>query len=619
MFEFIAGLRRPKKTPTVPVTPPPPLLVLSTSSVAFVWTVGDAGDAIQTVTITNGASGSFAGLALANETEQSGPTGWLDTAISGTTVTITAHRTLFGVAGDFSGSVQVTDANASNSPRTIAITVAVASASVGDKPTQLFATRLLAGTGTTLVTSGVQCVPGAVMPADLDTLILRTLGGVEIGIYVAALTATYTGGSVRAFKLEYERTLTDGTPEELVLAWGVTPGVARRPHSGTSYANPAGGNYKLAHPPGISNQPKVYLARCRGWLPMDLRYDGQPGAGPRDATYFADYATWANAHWTGSDWGNNQYDRGFAAFTLWLQTGNAEYFRRACAVSVRFREERKADPQYPYVMSSTAWETQGWYAHYLCTGDAESRTAVIGAASLETVHHGMPRAKGDIEEYNAEARPWSRRLINIGLAKLLGDTSRDWQQLGTDSISADFTGVDVFGGGLPAGRLGWVATGVNTGAFWNQISICGTAAETVSHFMLSMKVYGLWWWYRMINANPTIPAKVDGALTYLTTQYRNGDVTPSLEYYNNSACQANGGPAPTVDLNGIHAAAYACGFNLLGTAAYKTRAEALFESLTNAEKSGDPNGITQVVGPFNSSGKVVNEVYGNSWLVPALR
>lgn len=104
---------------------PPPLINVSPSSLTYSATAGGSNPASQTVTVTNGGGGSFAGLTLSGVTYQQG-SGWVTTlSLAGSVVTV-GLTTGALTAGTYGASFTISDASAGNSPVTITISFAVA-------------------------------------------------------------------------------------------------------------------------------------------------------------------------------------------------------------------------------------------------------------------------------------------------------------------------------------------------------------------------------------------------------------------------------------------------------------------------------------------------------------
>jgi uncharacterized protein YjdB len=114
---------------------PPPLLQLSTASIAFTATAGAPDPAAQQVVITNGGGGVLAGLATGTVSYGPGGAGWLELSLPVTSAAPTATlvvqpRTAALPAGSYRADVPVL-ASAPNAPLTITVTLTVRSVPVG--------------------------------------------------------------------------------------------------------------------------------------------------------------------------------------------------------------------------------------------------------------------------------------------------------------------------------------------------------------------------------------------------------------------------------------------------------------------------------------------------------
>ena len=173
-------------TSTVPgVTPQPvvvtlflspqPSIVLNPASVSLTATQGGAAPAPATVTISNGGGGSLSGVALGTTTYQPTGTAWLQTTLSGSTVTASVVNTSLA-PGTYKALVPVSSPIASNSPQTLTVTL-----TVGQGP-------VITPSPATLTFNGVQ---GGANPALQAVNITNTGGGTLTGL---TATVAYAGG-----------------------------------------------------------------------------------------------------------------------------------------------------------------------------------------------------------------------------------------------------------------------------------------------------------------------------------------------------------------------------------------------------------------------------------------
>lgn len=471
--------------------------------------------------------------------------------------------------------------------------------------------RLASGSGTTAFRSGVVLQEGQLMPANLGKVRLM-IGGVEEPIYIEDLGIRYGDGSVGSFYFEASRSGNSAVPTAAQWNIGTNRATADRTKIGTSFGTAA--NYKDSHPQGIFTPTKQHMAGCRlFYFSRDLWYSGQAGGQAYDSTFFTKQRTFSDSHWTAFQANNssgqtNQYDRAFQHWLFFMMTADPEHFKRACAWGIWDREVYYKTISPNYAASATRWESAFLFAAYAFTGESEMRDGLVAMADIAKNAPG----NGNIDTYDAEARPWAKKLINICWAHRVGDTSQDWSGLADSFLAADFPG------------NGWITSGTFTGGYWNRISICpGATNQSISNFMVSMKVRALDFYADTFGDYSGLQAKVEGLCDYLyDTQRRLSDVTPNLNYYSvDSACGGGVGGAPTttVDLNGIHAAAFALAGKRYSNATWSAYGETLLETLTFSPNSGDPNGIASSVGPFYAGGKQFNEGFTDSPLVLAAR
>src|SRR6185437_7740136 len=95
-----------------------------TATVTLTATQGGAAPAPATVTISNGGGGSLSGVALGTTTYQPTGTAWLQTTLSGSTVTASVVNTSLA-PGTYKALVPVSSPIASNSPQTLTVTLTV--------------------------------------------------------------------------------------------------------------------------------------------------------------------------------------------------------------------------------------------------------------------------------------------------------------------------------------------------------------------------------------------------------------------------------------------------------------------------------------------------------------
>jgi hypothetical protein len=109
---------------------PAPVIALSSTSLTFAATAGGSSPAAQTVSVTNGGSGTLSGLAIGTITYGAGASGWLAASLSATsapaTVTLTATLGILA-PGSYTAIVPVASSasGVTNSPQNIGVAFTV--------------------------------------------------------------------------------------------------------------------------------------------------------------------------------------------------------------------------------------------------------------------------------------------------------------------------------------------------------------------------------------------------------------------------------------------------------------------------------------------------------------
>jgi hypothetical protein len=107
-----------------------PVITVSPAALGFTGEVGGADPAAKTIAVGNGGGGTLGTLGVTDDAA------WLDASIAGTTVTVTVS--LAGVtAGQHTANLQVTAANATNSPVIVPVTLSVGVPTLAVAPTSL--------------------------------------------------------------------------------------------------------------------------------------------------------------------------------------------------------------------------------------------------------------------------------------------------------------------------------------------------------------------------------------------------------------------------------------------------------------------------------------------------
>lgn len=475
---------------------------------------------------------------------------------------------------------------------------------------------------------GVPLRPGLLFPGATNNV--RLLSGVtEIPIYITELGGLHSDGSLKAVYLEFDSTLTVGTPEAVTLSFGTLRNTAadltRTKASGFWDALAIGDNtdvWKTASfPDAILNFPASYLSTTQFWGPYDLRYSGQSGGPSWQATYFtrweAAHDTWWNL-WTDFEvdpqatvsYAIPQYDRPAHSFALWALTGDSEYYKRACASLVEWRNRyfRKYTPS-SHGSGIAAWEDCPWGLafHYLLTGDNSSRTDLANRAWIASA---PSLVIASIDDWDSEPRPLAYTLYGLCAAKMIDATpvSGTWDARITAWLAK----------WLPtsAAHPGWIASGQYAGAYWNRIMYqCATLTTTsqlTQNFMLALLVNALDQYITFGDGTYASIAqtRMAGLCDFLLTQAgTNTNGVYTVRYNNQSiGCGQQGATLVNqVNLNGLFAGAFGAAYGRLGTASYQTAARTLLETATFQPNTGN-------VGPyiFNQA-RAMNETYHRPW------
>lgn len=175
-----------------------PTLSLSSSSVSLAAVEGATATVQSLVTAQSGNGGTLGGVGIGTITETTG-SGWLSASVQGgfpALVTVVCDPT--GLADDtYTGSVQVTDARASNSPRTISVTFVVspvaAPSLVLSNPTMTLSVQ--EGNATTTTATCTVTSSTATSPGSLSVGTITGTGATGVSASVVGNVVTVTGAS----------------------------------------------------------------------------------------------------------------------------------------------------------------------------------------------------------------------------------------------------------------------------------------------------------------------------------------------------------------------------------------------------------------------------------------
>ena len=175
-----------------------PTLALSATSASLASTAGST-EAVQSViTATSGNGGTLGGVGIGTITESVG-SGWLSASVQGgfpALVTIVCDPTGLS-AGTYTGSVQVTDPKASNSPRSVSVTFTVAAVVAAAIQLSSPTVTLSVQQGNAATTTAT-CTATSSTATALGTLSLGTItgtGSTGVSASVTGNVITLTGAS----------------------------------------------------------------------------------------------------------------------------------------------------------------------------------------------------------------------------------------------------------------------------------------------------------------------------------------------------------------------------------------------------------------------------------------
>lgn len=544
-----------------------------------------------------------------------------DISGSGNAYTCTVQPTLGALtaAGSpYVATVEFSDANSPNSPvaRTVTFNVAVASATL----TTVTLTRIDGGSTTVRTRAGFPVKSGWLLPSESAYVRLNdTTTGLDIPIWCAVLGGVHGDGTATFVSIEYDHQSAWGATRACTLIFGeardtgtdLTPTWDSDPWDTTLFPKDLNTSaWKTStFPPSMINADKTYLSTTHFWClndPWDLRYEGQSGGPAWQQAWFDDWKgsnnTWWNA-WVSftippqgiMSFARTQYDFPAHTFMLWCATGDAEYYKRACATLIEWRNRYfRANPKDGVNGGNISiWEHCPWGLafHYGLTGDPSSQ-ADIGA---EAYKHGDPAAiAASVDDYESEPRPLTFTTYGLCAAKRIGATcpSGTWDQRINATLAKWLT--------TAAAHPGWITSGTWTGAFWNRIMyqgcamLAGTppATELVQNFMNALLAIACKQVIEFGDGTHDAIAgtRMDGLCDYLlnTQSGLNVNGVMAHHYNNQNGCGQQGHTLVNqVDINGLFGAAFAIAGEHLGDATYTAHAKVLMETTTFTPNSGN--------------------------------
>ena len=247
------------------VSPPAPLIALSTTTASFQTTAGGANPSPVTISVTNGGQDQLTGLAASIAYADSQPVEWLTASFDKTTAPATL--TLAAVTGSlepgtYDATVAVTAPDAANSPQTVAVTFVVAAA-----PTTIVLSQ---------TSASFQATAGGANPATVDIGVTNGGGGTLSGL---AASITYPEGQAADWlSAAFDQTT---APATLTLA-ATTGSLEQGTYTATvSVTAPDAENgpqqvdvsFQVAAAPGAPAAPSNLRANVRGDSRIDLRWN----------------------------------------------------------------------------------------------------------------------------------------------------------------------------------------------------------------------------------------------------------------------------------------------------------------------------------------------------------
>ena len=277
------------------IVAPGAVITLSSTNVAFSAVIGQASPPAQTVQVSNGGGGTLNGLSLGAVT-YAGTGGWLSVSLAATTAptSISATVNSTGLAsGTYTASFTVSSAAATNSPRTVSVTLVVDEAPViaifppnwiftsvrtkGDPPAQ--AIQVTNSGGGTLGGLTTEVDYGAGPTGWLDLTLGSTTGpttlvgraratGLAVGSYQATVTirSSTPGVASRSFTAQYD------------VRWSYQVDIQpffTTVYSGYGFTDCTGCHFTGGNSPDLSTANVAYQALVGGGLVVP----GNPNAG----------------------------------------------------------------------------------------------------------------------------------------------------------------------------------------------------------------------------------------------------------------------------------------------------------------------------------------------------
>ncbi|MBU6365087.1 MAG: hypothetical protein KJT01_02640 [Gemmatimonadetes bacterium] len=324
-----------------------------------------------------------------------------------------------------------------------------------------------------LSSNGIPLPKGWLFEKDLATTALSD-GTKEVPRVLQALQGRYADGSLRAVLLQFQA-------NPAVTTMQLNVGVTR------TTADPAPWPIPAATPPAVTYPRDRAFLLSTGLVGPTISVADNP-----NTLYESQFRTFADQHWAanGAQWEySNYYDRASNHFAYWIRSGDLEYWKRAVALAINYRDQYLAGSGFN---PSPHWMAlEGVAMHYWLTGDPASRTAVVNSAGRATAAFSPAALANPTGEY-IEGRIQARMLVASLLAWELGDTSDGWAAKTTAYVN------NIMSLQQPDGRYAWP----------NWCSHQG-------NFMVGLQNDALIKYYERHTANPAVVTTIRRAVDYL--------------------------------------------------------------------------------------------------------
>lgn len=413
--------------------------------------------------------------------------------------------------------------------------------------------RLAAGCGSVLVSNGIPLAPGMLSPRQLSQIRLF-IGGKEQALDVEPLHATHVDGSLRAVLVQFNYPLNFGTPVSGQLVIGEARGVPDI----SSPAPPSGTPTAIVAP----TDPD-YLVSTELVGPT-ITVDSATRLTSDVARYEEDFRKFADHHWKdgGASSDENLYDRALIYYAWWVRSGNLEYWKRATALAVTYREGIDGAA---YRVPAHLTQVEGLELHYLLTGDERSRYAVgrIGDEFNVPFYTENLSRLDDVMENRIQAKTLSAFLSAWRLSAPTQKGS-EWAPLLRHALTEILSSQDTSG----AYR------------FTRQDNQCGRNKP----FMVGMLNSALIRYYTTFRRDDRIPPAVQRSIDHMWTHDWDG-AAKGFVYLDGPCGTTPVVPAP--DLNNLIVDGYGWTYRMTGHRAYRERAEEIFAgAVANAWLAG---------------------------------